>query len=113
MREIYSSYDDLERRIAIYLGLGAFVATSFYLYTRGADLFSLLIRGTLALGLFTGVGWVYGHYLAGLLRKQAESERAAQDAEERTRAAEGKHMPAPEDAAMDGIFAPPAPKPGK
>jgi hypothetical protein len=85
MREITSSYDDLERRMAVYLGLGALLFTSFYLFTRGADLWTYLIRGVLALALFSTAGWAYGHWLRGLYEKNSSEEELPENVERRTR----------------------------
>jgi hypothetical protein len=75
LKEITSSYDDIEKRMAIFLGLGAMVFSSLYLCTQGADLYTYLVRGVLAMVLFTVVGWAYGHWLKSVIRKQIEDEQ--------------------------------------
>jgi hypothetical protein len=85
MQEITSSYDDLEKRMAIYLGLGALLLTSLYLFTQGADLWTYLIRGVLALTCTTVVGWFYGHWLRELFRQHSEEEELPENVHRQTR----------------------------
>lgn len=77
MKEITSAYDDVEKRLAIFLGLGAMIFSSLYLFTQGADLYTYLVRGVLALVIFTAVGWAFGHWLKGVLDKQREDDQQA------------------------------------
>ena len=74
MKELTSSFDDLEKRMAIFAGLGAFLFTAFFLSLEGVDLITLLIRCSLALAAFTAAGWAWGHYTMRLLRKHADDE---------------------------------------
>lgn len=75
MKEITSAYDDIEKRMAIFLGLGAMIFSSLYLFTQGADIYTYLVRGVLALILFSVVGWAYGHWLKNVIRKQLDEEQ--------------------------------------
>jgi len=85
MQELTSSYDDIEKRMAIYLGLGALLFTSLYLFTQGAGMWDYLIRGVLALALFSVAGWAYGHWLRGLFRKNAAEEELPGNTERQSR----------------------------
>src|SRR4051812_33020654 len=85
MQELTSSYDDLEKRMAIYLGLGAMLFTSLYLFTTGADLWTYLIRGVLALSAFTIVGWNYGRWLRDLYRRHSSDEQLPENTERQSR----------------------------
>jgi hypothetical protein len=93
LKELTSAYDDVEKRMAIFLGLGALIFCSLYLYIQGADLDSYLIRGVLALTVFTVAGWGYGHWLRKLIRKQETEEELPENVERQHRdakALEGK-----------------------
>ena len=71
--------------MAVYLGLGALLFTSLYLFTRGADLWTYLIRGVLALAIFSTAGWGYGHWLRGLYERNVAEEELPENVERRTR----------------------------
>ncbi len=85
MKEVTSAYDDLEKRMAVFLGLGALMFTSLYLFTQGADLLTHLIRGSLAMVLATLAGWGYGHYLRLLVKRNTEEEQLPDNVERQTR----------------------------
>lgn len=88
MQELTSSYDDLEKRMAIYLGLGAMIFTSLYLFTQGADIWTYLIRGVLALTVFTVAGWAYGYWLRELFRKNSGEDELPDNVERQSRDAQ-------------------------
>lgn len=69
MKEITSAYQDLEKRMAVFIGLGAVVFVSLFNLAMGADLTSFLVRGLLALLVFSLAGYWYGHFMAGLITK--------------------------------------------
>jgi hypothetical protein len=85
MQELTSSYDDLEKRMAIYLGIGALLFSSLYLFTRGADMWTYLIRGVLALTVFTVLGWAYGRWVRDLFRKHSGAEELPENVERQSR----------------------------
>lgn len=85
MQELTSQYDDLEKRMAIYLGLGAMLFTSLYLFTKGATPWDYLIRGVLALAAFSIVGWGYGHWLRALYRQHSSDEQLPENTERQSR----------------------------
>ncbi len=77
MKEITSSYEGVEKRFGIALGLAALVFSSLACLVSGAGLESFLVRGLLALGLFSILGWWYGGFLRRLFEKGAGAEPAA------------------------------------
>ena len=88
MKEIVSGHDDLEKRMAIFIGLGAFVFSSLYLFIQGADLLTYVIRGVI-IGCFAAViGWFYGSYFSRLVKRQQAEERGEVDFELRATDAE-------------------------
>jgi hypothetical protein len=70
VKEITSAYQDLEKRMAVFIGLGAVVFVSLFNLAMGADLTSFLVRGLLALLVFSMAGYWYGHFMAGLVTKE-------------------------------------------
>ncbi len=70
MKEITSAYQDLEKRMAVFAGLGAVVFVSLFNLALGADLTSFLVRGLVALLLFSLVGYWYGRFLTRLIVKE-------------------------------------------
>ena len=83
MKEVTSSYDDVEKRMAIFMGLGALVFSSLYLMTRGADMWTYLVRGVLALTVFTVAGWAYGRWVRELFRTHSRKRRSCPENVER------------------------------
>jgi hypothetical protein len=80
VKEITSAYQDLEKRMAVFIGLGAVVFVSLFNLAMGADLTSFLVRGLLALLVFSLAGYWYGHFMAGLIsREEALPLEAAGD----------------------------------
>jgi hypothetical protein len=71
-----SAYDDLEKRMGIFMGLAAFVFSSLACLLMGEDLITFLVRGFLAGLIFTLLGWGYGRYLRRLVKNIAAKEEA-------------------------------------
>jgi hypothetical protein len=88
MQEITSAYDDMEKRLAVFGGLGALVATSLYLFTQGADLWTYLIRGVLALTIVTILLWVYLHWLRSLVHRHTDEEALPENVHRQSRDAQ-------------------------
>jgi hypothetical protein len=70
VKEITSAYQDLEKRMAVFIGLGALVFVSLFNLALGADLTSFLVRGLAALLVFSLAGYWYGGFMAGLVNKE-------------------------------------------
>ena len=70
MKEITSAYQDLEKRMAVFVGLGAVIFVSLFNLALGADLIAFLVRGLVALLVFSVVGYWYGSYLGNLVTKE-------------------------------------------
>jgi hypothetical protein len=70
VKEITSAYQDLEKRMAVFAGLGAVVFVSLFNLAFGADLVTFLVRGLIALLVFSLVGYWYGRYMTGLVVKE-------------------------------------------
>ena len=85
MKEQTSQYDDLEKRMAVYLGLGALLFTSLYHIAVGADLLTFLVRGAAALILVSILGWSYFHWLSRLIKTHSEEEQLPDNVERQSR----------------------------
>jgi hypothetical protein len=88
MKEMTSSYDDIEKRMAIFIGLGALVFCSLYLLIHGADLWTFLIRGVLSLATATIIGWAYGHWVRGIFRQHSGDAAVPENVERQSRDAQ-------------------------
>jgi hypothetical protein len=75
VRELTSAYEDLEKRLGIFTGLGAFLFSSLVCQLTGAELETYVIRGVLAMLVFGLGGWWYGNLLRRLVA--AAEEKAA------------------------------------
>ncbi len=84
MKELTSHYDDLEKRLAIFFGLGALVLSALVGLMRGIGLMGILLNGVLALGLATLAAWIFGAWLKGVLRAGKPSEETAPGVERRS-----------------------------
>lgn len=79
MREVQGSFDDMEKRLAIFLGLGAFLLTSLGCLIMGADFETLLLRGVLAFTVFSLAGWWYASTFYALVKAKMPSAQAVSD----------------------------------
>jgi hypothetical protein len=70
MKEVQGSYDDIDRRLAVFLGLGAFLLTSLGCLLMGADMETFLLRGSLAFTVFCLAGFWYARTFTGLVRTE-------------------------------------------
>src|SRR3954471_23025083 len=70
MREVQGQFDDLDKRLAIFLGLGAFLLTSLGCLLMGADMETLLLRGVLAFAVFSLSGWGYARTFQGMFKAE-------------------------------------------
>jgi hypothetical protein len=78
MREVQGSFDDFEKRLAIFLGLGAFLLTSLGCLVMGADLDTLLLRGVVAFTAFSLAGWwAAGSFYAAVRAKLPDARTSA------------------------------------
>lgn len=74
MKEQTSSFDDVEKRLAVFAGLGAFLLNSLVCLWQGSELETYLIRGTLVLTLVTLAAWIYGGWLRKAVLRFSENE---------------------------------------
>jgi hypothetical protein len=75
MREVQGSFDDFEKRLAIFLGLGAFLLTSLGCLVMGADFDTLLLRGVVAFTVFSLAGWwAAGSFYAAVKAKLPDAQ---------------------------------------
>ncbi len=63
MKELTSNFDDIEKRLAVFMGLGAFLLNSLVCLWQGADLETYLVRGILVIALVTLASWFYGTWM--------------------------------------------------
>jgi hypothetical protein len=79
VKELTSAYEDIEKRMGIYTGLGAFLFSSLICLLTNAELESYLVRGVLALLVFGLAGWWYGSLLRRLLTPPEEASPKGED----------------------------------
>ena len=83
MKEQISDHDDLEKRLAIFFGLGAFILSSLVGLLRGYTLEGFLIQGLLVLVIACLAGYLFGAWLRGALRSIEPEESPASNVERR------------------------------
>jgi hypothetical protein len=70
VQEITSAYDDLDKRLALYVGLGSLILVSLFNVVLDAPLQSFLLRGLLALVGFSLAGYWYGSFLKSIMKRE-------------------------------------------
>lgn len=76
MKELTSSFDDVEKRFAIFLGLGAFLLNALVCLISNASLETYLIQGGVLAILFGVVGYFFSHWLGGMVKQHTPQETA-------------------------------------
>lgn len=116
MKELTSEHDDLEKRLAIFFGLGALILSALIGLMRGYSLEGILFRGVLVLILATAGAWLFGAWLKAALKSSAPAEEPVLGIERRSvvpAVLEDSHVvsaPRPEDAVtVDEVHEPLAP----
>ena len=82
MQELTSSFDDVDKRLAIFVGLGAFLLSSLLCFIQGASFETYLIQGSVVALVFMLVGYAYGHWLRGLVEEHTPTETVDEESVE-------------------------------
>jgi hypothetical protein len=84
MKEMVSIHDDLDKRLAIFFGLGAFILSALVGLVRGYTLEGMLLQGVVVLTVATLCGALFGAWLRAALRSSAPSEELPANVERRS-----------------------------
>jgi hypothetical protein len=84
MKEMVSTHDDLDKRLAIFFGLGAFILSALVGLVRGYSLEGLLLQGVVVLTVATVCGAVFGAWLRAALRSSAPGDELPANVERRS-----------------------------
>lgn len=88
MKELTSNHDDMDKRLAIFFGLGAFLMSALVGLIRGYTLEGFLMQGVVVLILAILAGYAYGYWLRQALAASAPSEELPENTERRSRNAD-------------------------
>jgi membrane protein implicated in regulation of membrane protease activity len=92
MKEMTSNHDDLEKRLAIFAGLGGLLFSTLVGLIQGYTLEAFLLQGVVVLVLFTLVAYAFGTWLRDALKKSEPAEELADNVERRRTNAEDLEM---------------------
>jgi hypothetical protein len=92
MKEMVSFHDDTEKRVGLFIGLGAFLLSSVFALVQGLDPVLFLLRGLLVLIIFSLLGWGFGAWLKHVIGANKEEEEMPTNMERRSRNAEELDM---------------------
>lgn len=84
MKELTSYHDDLEKRLAIFFGLGALILSALIGLMRQYSLEGILVRSVLALTVATLGAWAFGVWLKSALKATAPEEEPRLGVERRS-----------------------------
>jgi hypothetical protein len=88
MKELTSNHDDMDKRLAIFFGLGAFLMSSLVGLLRGYTLEGFLLQGIVVLVLASLLGYGYGLWLRQALLSSTPDEVLPDNVERRRNNAE-------------------------
>lgn len=88
MKELTSFNDDIDKRIAIFFGLGALLMSTLVGLLRGYTLEGFLLQGVVVLVLAIVGGWIFGFWLRQTLAATQPKEELPQGTERTSRNAE-------------------------
>jgi hypothetical protein len=88
MKEMTSFYDDTEKRMGVFFGLGAFLLSSLFAFFQGLTPEMILLRGVAVLIVFSLLGWGFGAWLKRTIAATAPQEELPSNVERRSRNAE-------------------------
>lgn len=83
MKELTSNHDDMDKRLAIFFGLGAFLMSSLVGLLRGYTLEGFLLQGVVVLLLASLLGYGYGLWLRQALENTRPAEELPEGMERR------------------------------
>lgn len=84
MKELTSNHDDLDKRLAIFFGLGAFIMSALVGLIRGYTLEGFLLQGIVVLIVATLGGWLFGVWLRAALLASKPKEELPSNVERRS-----------------------------
>src|SRR5665213_2887753 len=84
MKELTSSHNDLDKRLAIFFGLGALVMSALVGLIRGYTLEGFLLQGVVVLTLATLAGWLFGLWVQAAWAASAPKEELPSNVERRS-----------------------------
>jgi membrane protein implicated in regulation of membrane protease activity len=88
MKELTSNHDDMDKRLAIFFGLGAFLMSALVGLIRGYTLEGFLLQGVVVLVLAILAGYAFGYWLRRALAATTPAEELPENTERRARNAE-------------------------
>lgn len=88
MKELTSNHDDMDKRLAIFFGLGAFLMSSLVGLLRGYTLEGFLLQGVVVLVLASLLGYGYGIWVRQALASTEPAEDLPNNMERRRANAE-------------------------
>ena len=88
MKEMTSNHDDLEKRLAIFAGLGGLLFSTLVGLIQGYTLEAFLLQGVVVLVLFSLLAYGFGVWLRDALKKSEPVEELADNVERRRSNAE-------------------------
>jgi hypothetical protein len=84
MKELTSQHDDMDKRLAIFFGLGAFLMSSMIGLIRGYSLEGFLLQGIVVLTLAVLGGYAFGTWLRAAIKASTPAEELPEGTERRT-----------------------------
>lgn len=84
MKEMTSNHDDMDKRLAIFFGLGAFLMSAMVGLIRGYTLEGFLMQGVVVLVIAILAGYGFGYWLRQALASTAPAEELPQGTERRS-----------------------------
>jgi membrane protein implicated in regulation of membrane protease activity len=92
MQEMTSNHDDIEKRLAIFAGLGGFLCSTLVGLIQGYTLEAFLLQGVVVLTLCSLVAYIFGAWLRAALKATAPQEQTPENMERRQTNAEDLEM---------------------
>jgi hypothetical protein len=83
MKELTSNHDDLDKRLAIFFGVGAFLVSSLVGLIRGYSFEGFLLQGIVVLTLATLAAYAFGYWLRQTLAATKPEEELPEGIERR------------------------------
>lgn len=105
MKEMTSNHDDIEKRLAIFAGLGGLLCSTLVGLIQGYPLEAFLLQGVVVLTLFSLVAYVFGSWLRTTLKATQPQEVLPENVERRNNNAEDLEagsvvLPGPQEEAV-------------
>lgn len=88
MKEMTSNHDDIEKRLAIFAGLGGLLCSTLVGLIQGYPLEAFLLQGVVVLTVFSLVAYVFGSWLRTTLKATQPQEELPDNVERRNNNAE-------------------------